>query len=428
MKPAILALALLGLVAGCQRDAAPAATTPSTAADASAKSRVEAWPLPATLPGSALPSLAVSPTGQLLLAWTNSPPGRRHALQFSAFDPAAQRWLSAPVTIAVGNRMFVNSADTPHIMAANDGALWVHWLQRTSDDTAAYDIMVSTSRNFGMRWSAPLVPHDDGTTTEHGFVSMWPQGPGGIGMAWLDGRNSGAAVHAGDGAHEAHSGGPMTLRAATLGADLRRTQDAEIDAMTCDCCQTDAAMTTAGPLLVYRGRTDGEVRDILATRFDGTAWSTPAQVHADGWTMPACPVNGPAVDAAGDVAVVGWYTAAGGTPRVQLARSTDAGSSFAAPVVLDAGEAVQGRIDVAYDGDQVWALWVREDASAQTLVLSRRSGDLATEHERIVLATLEGRGRATGFPRIVARGGVLYAVWTDVVEGAPRLQAARVLR
>jgi hypothetical protein len=47
----------------------------------------------------------------------------------------------------------------------------------------------------------------------------------------------------------------------------------------------------------------------------------PRLVHADNWTMPACPVNGPAVAARGNDVVVGWYTAAGDMAALKLARS-----------------------------------------------------------------------------------------------------------
>ncbi|GAA4856423.1 hypothetical protein [Luteimonas vadosa] len=428
MKPAIATgiLAASLLFAGCGagdeangRKAALNVERAPTTADTPVS--VADWPLPATLPGSALPDLVLAPDGNLLLAWTNSRQGRRHILQFSSFDPTLSRWMHAPTTIAVGNSMFVNWADTPHIMATPDGALWVHWLQKSADAPYAYDVVVSTSRNGGARWSAPLMPHNDGTQTEHGFVSMWPQSRDALGIAWLDGRNTGG------GGHDTHvGGGAMTLRAASIGADLRVRDDVQLDAMTCDCCQTGVAMTARGPLLVYRGRTPDETRDIYATRLEGGTWTTPARVHADDWTMPACPVNGPAVAAAGDAVVAGWYTAPDNVPAVRLARSDDAGDSFGAPVVLDRGDAVQGRVQVALDGDQAWALWVREDGDGQSLWLSRRSADLATEHQRLELAKLQGRGRATGFPQLVLRDGVGYVVWTDVVDGAPGLRGAIV--
>lgn len=437
MRQAILAIALLGLLAGCGEQAsAPAvATAPAVGIDPKVARVVEDWPLPVRLPGNALPDLAAGPGGRLLLLWTNSPPGRRHALQFATWDPAALRWESPPMTIAVGNSMFTNWADTAHIAATPDGALWVHWLQKNGDAPYAYDIMLSTSRNGGMRWSEPLRPHDDGTQTEHGFAALWPQGQDTLGIAWLDGRNTAGASHDG---HEAHDtgadhadpsgGGAMTLRAASFGPDLRRALDAEIDPRVCDCCQTDVAMTAQGPLLVYRGRGADEIRDILATRLDGEAWTAPAPVHADGWKMPACPVNGPAVAAEGDTAVVAWYTAPGGEPLLRAAHSADAGGSFAAPVELDRGEALQGRVDVALADGQAWILWLREDAQAgQSLWLSRRSPDLATEYQRIEVAKVAGRGRGTGFPQLAVAGGVAHVVWTELDDGVAQLRGARIL-
>ncbi|MBJ6979170.1 sialidase family protein [Luteimonas sp. MC1895] len=426
MRTAILALAVLGLVAGCGDEApAPAADVPSSTAiaDPALERVVTGWPLPAMLPGSALPDLVAVDGDRLLLSWINSQPGRRHIFQFSSYDLAGARWETAPATIAVGNSMFVNWADTPHIMATADGALWAHWLQKNGDAPAAYDVVLAVSRDGGRRWSEPVRPHADGTRTEHGFVSMWRQPQDGLGIAWLDGRNT-AGAHAAGGVG---ADGAMTLRATSFDAGLRGGAEVEIDASVCDCCQTSAAVTARGPLLVYRGRTAGEVRDILATRLDGDAWTPPKPVHADGWEMAACPVNGPAVAAHGEAAVVGWYTAASGEPEVRVAHSADAGDSFAAPVVLDAGDAVHGRVAVALDPAQAWILWLREDGEGQSLWLSRRSPDLATEYQRLEVARLAGRGRGTGFPQLAVAGGVAHVVWTDAVDGVASLHGARIV-
>ena len=430
---ALLPSLALGLcLSACTPEPTPgSAATPGTVrADPGAPSVVTAWPLPANLPGSALPDLERAPDGRLLLSWTNSQRGRRHILQFAAWDPSLARWQSAPMTVAIGNSMFVNWADTPHITATADGALWVHWLQNRAGAPGAYDIMLSSSRNGGARWSPPLVPHDDDTASEHGFVSLWPQGPGTLGIAWLDGRNTGGAGHVAPtstGAEgHAHGGGAMSLRAASVDAAMRLTDERELDTRVCDCCRTDVAVTARGPLLVYRGRTATEVRDILATRLQGGQWRTPSPVHADNWTMPACPVNGPSVAADGEAVLVGWYTAPGDLPQVRLAHSADAGDRFSPPVELDRGEAVQGRVDVAIGDGEAWALWLREDASGQSLWLSRRSADLVREYERIELARLQGRGRATGFPQLALRDGVAYVVWTDVVAGATQLRGVQV--
>ena len=114
-------------------------------------------------------------------------------------------------------------------------------------------------------------------------------------------------------------------------------------------------------------------------------------------------------------------------PKVRVARSQDAGDSFSPPVDLDSGLEVQGRVGVAADGDAVWVSWSREDADGQSLWLARYDAELSKELQRIQVAKLQGRGRATGFAQLVARQNDAYLVWTDVADGKPTLRGARLI-
>ena len=422
MKPALASLLLFAaLLAASDREAtAPKAAAPAVP-DASepAKAVVETWALPIDT-AAAQPDLIVAQDGRLLLSWVE-PQDQGHALKFAAYTNGS--W-SAAQQIARGDDWFVNWADTPHIAATPDGALWANWLQKSAASSYAYDVVLAHSSDAGRSWSAPLRVNDDGKPAEHGFVSMWPASNDRLGIAWLDGRASGGEEHGG---HEGH-GGAMMLRAATFDARLQRSGETRVDAMTCDCCQTSIAATAHGPLLAYRDRTQEEIRDIYVTRLQDGAWRTPHAVHADQWTMPACPVNGPSIAARGDEVIVGWYTAAGNVPALKVAHSADAGESFAAPVTLDQGEAVQGRVHVALDAVSAWAAWLREDATGQSLQLARYSPDLSRELQRIEVAKLQGRGRGTGFPQLALKDGAAYLVWSDIVDGKPRLHGAIVAR
>lgn len=421
-RPAMLlknlpTLLFLFLLAGCG-PGAPAGTPASAPAAGVTATRTD-WPLPAT-GVAAQPDLVVAPDGRVLLSWIAAEPGGLHVLRFAAFD--GRTW-SAPQEIARGDDWFVNWADTPHIAATEDGALWAHWLRRSAAATYAYDVVLSRSGDGGSTWSNALPVNDDGTPTEHGFVSLWPQSPTTIGVAWLDGRNTAGGDHAG---HDGHGAGAMALRAATVDSAVQKSAETEIDAYTCDCCQTSAAITDRGPLLVYRGRDAKEIRDIVATRLQDGAWTSPRKVHDDQWTMPACPVNGPQVAARGAQAWVAWYTAAGDMPQLRIAYSGDAGDRFAAPVEVDRGQAMQGRVGIAVDDASVWVSWVREDPQGQSLWLARYPPDLSRELQRLQVATLQGRGRATGFPQLVAANGGVYITWTDAVDSKPQLQGARI--
>ncbi|WP_129137054.1 sialidase family protein [Luteimonas sp. YGD11-2] len=405
------------------------------AATLDAPVRIEPWLLPAA-EGTSAPDLAVAADGRVMLSWIDSQPGRRHLFRFSNWWPGDARWDVAPKTIALGNRMFVNWADTPHILATPDGAVWAHWLQKSGAEPYAYDVALARSRDGGASWTPPVVVHDDNTRTEHGFVSMWPQGDSLLGIAWLDGR---ATAGAGDAqardAHAGHQGGhaasapgdgAMSLRAALFDGAMQPVLESTLDTRVCDCCQTDVAVTSKGPLLVYRGRSPDEIRDVLVTRLEGNVWTAPRRVHADDWHMPACPVNGPAIAADGEHVVVAWYTAPGDVPQVRLARSSDSGDSFGDPLVLDEGDAVQGRVAVALDTQQVHVAWLREETGVQTLLLARYTPDLSRELERTMVATLQGNGRGTGFPKLAVSNGIAHLVWTEVVDGRPQLRGARL--
>ena len=412
------ALVLAITVAGC--DAASRSPEPEASPAAPPTLRVSDWPLPAP-DGAAQPDLVAAPDGTLLLSWIE-PAGEGHVLRFARHG--ADGW-STPRTIAEGGDWFVNWADTPHIAATADGALWAHWLRKSAAATYAYDVVLARSGDGGATWSAPVAVNEDGTPTEHGFVAMWPAGDASIGIAWLDGRAT-AGGHGGHGGNGGHAGGMMTLRTARFDAALDRHQETRLDASTCDCCQTAAAATAGGHVVAYRDRTQDEIRDIAVVRHEDGQWRAPRIVHADGWKMPACPVNGPALDARGETVVVAWYTAAGGTPRVRVAASTDGGASFRAPVQADAGEQVQGRTAVALGDADAWLAWLREDANGQSLRLARVDPATAALRGATEVARLAGHGRGTGFPQLALAGGKAHLVWTDVVDGRPHLRGATV--
>jgi hypothetical protein len=178
-------------------------------------------------------------------------------------------------------------------------------------------------------------------------------------------------------------------------------------------------------VLAYRDRSEDEIRDIATVAFDGKQWSKPRPVHADGWHMEGCPVNGPSIAANGDSVVVGWFTGANDEPRVQLARSEDGGAHFGAPLVLERGKQVDGRVAVALDGNNAWALWLREEFGGSSLWLARLAPDLSKERERVKVATLKTRGGAGGYPKIALRDGTGYIVWTGTDGRMTQLQGAR---
>ncbi|TFL18894.1 exo-alpha-sialidase [Jannaschia formosa] len=338
------------------------------------------------------------------MSWTE-PQGAGFAVRMAMFDGAG--WGPARTIIASGD-LFVNWVDIPSVAAFEDGTLAAHWLQQSDRATYAYDVHLSLSKDGGQGWGHPIVPHEDRQGVQHGFVSLLPYGDDMLSI-WLDARE-----YASGGA-DAPEGGfsdSMQLRATRLASDGSLSEDVSLDARTCSCCQTSAALTGDGAALVaYRDRTETEIRDISVVRYDDEGWSEPVNVHEDGWQIAGCPVNGPAIDAHGARAVVAWFTAPDGEPAVMASFSQDAGRSFLPPHRLDLGDAI-GRVDtiILQDGTALvsWVEWTEEGEALMVCRVTAEEGCLSAG--RLHLNTGAG---SLNFPRMVGvPGGVLFA-WTQ---------------
>lgn len=363
-------------------------------------------------PGSRAPRLTAA-AGRLLSSWLETGRGDTVALRFAAFEGGT--W-TAPRTVAAGPDWFVNAADVPSVTALPGGALVAHWLVRGPGE--GYGVRVSRSDDGGATWSPAVTPHRDGTPTEHGFVQLFPWPDGRAGIAWLDGRK-----YAGAAAHDHAPDRETALHFAALAPDGTLNDETALDPRTCDCCQTTAALTPGGLVVAYRDRSADEVRDISVVRFDSGRWSAPRLVHADGWRLDGCPVNGPAVAAEGRRVVIAWFTLAQDRPRVLVAFSEDAGATFGAPV--DAGEADPlGRVSVAPGGDgSALVGWMAGSAQHARLRVRRVAAD-GTLGDALTLAdSLTGRG--AGFPQMARLGDDVVLTWTAPGDDdRPRLRAA----
>lgn len=393
--------------------------------------QIAAWTLPVS-GEAAQPDLVLTPEGQLLLSWVAPREGGGHRLQLArghaqADDPGD--W--SVVTVAEGDDWFVNWADTPHVWALADGSVWAHWLRSTGPGHMDYGIALARSPDAGRSWSAPALVNLPDVPGDHGFVSFWRHDAQTLGIAWLDSRGKQASGEAAQGHAHAHThgAGAMMLRAALYrpgAGEQAPTAQAQwlLDDATCDCCPTATAMTADGPVVAYRGRSAGEIRDIRVVRLRDGHWHAPVTVHDDGWQIAGCPVNGPALASAGDALWVAWYTEAPGIPTLRLAHAEDGTRGFSAPVTLAEGPAVLGRVALAVAGDRVLAAWLEQAGDAQQLLLA--SMDRHGAVRRQVVALLDARGRASGMPRLVADVDHAWLVWVDVDNARPTLQGRRV--
>ncbi|HEV7764923.1 MAG TPA: sialidase family protein [Thermoanaerobaculia bacterium] len=363
--------------------------------------------------GSTQPHLTSLRDGGIAMSWVEPASEKKHALKFATLRNG--KW-STPRVIAERADFFVNWADFPSIVEDRAGTLFAHWLQKSGAGTYAYDVWITASADGGKTWKSPRILNTDGKEGEHGFVSMVPLANRGVAVAWLDGR-----AMTGDG-HDGHGGGSMMLRYAEIDGALKVANETMLDARVCECCGTGMAMSSRGPLVVYRDRSEEEVRDISLVRKSAAKWTTPATVHGDQWKIPGCPVNGPQIDARGDRAAVAWFTAADEKAIVNVAFSRDGGATFGKPMRVDGGDAV-GRVDLLMTDDgSALVTWIEGTADDSSIVMRRVRADGSMAAPQNLAAISSARG--SGFPRATLVGKTAWFAWTDLAT--KKIRVAKV--
>lgn len=351
---------------------------------------------PPAAPGSFAPDLARAGRG-LLASWLE-PHAGGHRLWVSGWD--GRRW-ARPRLAHQGRGIWANWVDTPRVAVGYDGTEWLSWPERSGDGSYDYEVRLARAAPGGA-FRALGVAHRDRRPAEHGFVSFVALGAEGMQAVWLDGRDTKA-------------GGPTALFGAAL--DARGVgPDAVIDPRVCDCCATAAARSADGLVVAYRDRDEAEVRDISVVRKLKGRWTAPVRLGPDGWRIEGCPVNGPAIDALGRDVAVAWFTAPDGRAEVKLAFSEDGGAGFSAPIRVDAGPEVLGRVGLQLEREGTALVsWLAGRGEAVSWRLRRVRRDGSVGRPLTLARTVADRGAGVGrLARI--EGGVAFA-WTSSTAG-----------
>lgn len=400
MRPRDVALSLLGVaLAACAEPNKPAQPTGRTLDPPAAE-------------GSTAPRLSVQ-GDRIVLSWvdpgTASGPELRYALrEGSGWSPER--------TVVADPLLVVDASNVPGVIPLAGGGWAAHWSTKASPTaTHSRRLGVATSSD-GSTWSAPQRPYDDAVATDRSMASLVPAASGDrFGITWLDGR-------AGE-LSESGAGGTALYWADWDGAKFEH--EVQLDPRVCDCCKTSGSWGPSGPIVAYRDRHDDERRDISVVMRTSDNWSPPAEVHNDGWTLTACPTNGPAVASRGEGTAVGWFSGGGGEKVVRVAISQDGGRTLGTPVRVDAGDPV-GRVEIAVlpDGSAAVAWLERTGATAE--VRARRVASDGSAGAPVTIGTT-GASKKSGYPVIAATGGrEALVAWIDTSGEKTRIRAAAV--
>jgi len=349
-------------------------------------------------------SLHKANDGTIYLSWVETDQEKNSKLLFSTLNKN-NTW-SAPKPIASGNDWFVNWADFPSITSFGNENLAAHYLEKSADGSYTYNVKVTVSNDKGNTWNTDFIPHTDNTQSEHGFVSKLEMNDDSFLSVWLDGRQSAYAEKDSTIVRE------MTLRSAIISKSGELLEKYLLDSRVCDCCQTDAAMTSNGPIVIYRNRSQDEIRDIYYVRQVNNEWTEPKPIFSDNWNIAGCPVNGAAISTNKNIAAIAWFTMANETPKVKVVFSNNNGETFEAPIQIGDVDPL-GRVDIELlDDNSALVSWM-DVVNDNTVIQLQRVQQDGTVSEIITL-TEASESRSSGFPRMVIKDNLAYLSWTHV--------------
>ncbi len=296
--------------------------------------------------------------------------------------------------IASGTGWFVNWADHPRVASVGENLLAAHWLERNPEGSGSYGygFRIVFSPDRGATWREVFSTGLDLVEGYAGFVSYAPE-TSGFSAAYLIPPRWGERER-----------GDFTLRIARFHEQGYHLADTRLDGDVCSCCPTAMATVSGEPLVVWRDRVrnppEDDVRDIAISRKRRGKWDPERAVHADGWGINACPVNGPAIAARDDGAVsVVWFTAASGQPEVRIAFSLDGGTSFGQPMRLDGGDPRGLSAVTRLDDGSAAAVWLENADDGRAEVRIRRAWSDGRLGPAVTVAESPG-GREAGMLQV----------------------------
>jgi hypothetical protein len=328
---------------------------------------------------AAEPAIATSPEGDVYVAWVNHSPNSVADVMIARFNDDGQIQGSAVRVNTTPGIATAWRGDPPTIAVGPDHTVYVGWTASVKSEAGlATDLYLSSSRDRGQTFGAPVKVNDDAMPADHGMHSLAVGNDGRIYVAWLDERNitpmpmkdmkMDPAMK-----HHTESNRELFFAASTDGGHTFSTNQ-RVATDVCPCCKTALAISSDGQLYVsWRQVLPGDLRHIaVASSADqGKTFAAPKIVSDDQWVLAGCPVSGPSlsVDKNGVLRVL-WYSAGkNGQTGLYWSQSNDHGATFTSRQLVATGQTKGSPVLLAENGIMT-SVWEGNEDGASKVMMS----------------------------------------------------------
>ena len=310
---------------------------------------------------AAEPATAVAPDGSFYVAWVNHDANNRADVMIGRYEPGKKPAAAVRVNPETGTATAWRG-DQPSVVVGRNGSVYVVWTTRVeSDGKKGTDLYLSVSSDLGQTFEPPVKINDDKVPAAHGMHSLGIAHDGRIYVSWLDERNVAAPKPSkkADGHHMESNRELFIADSTDGGRTFSRNRKIASDA--CPCCKSALAITSDGTIYVsWRHVLPGNYRHIAVTTSSdaGATFAKPVIVSDDKWMLHGCPVSGPSLSVADNgMLKVLWYAAGeANAPGLYFAESKDKGQSFSARQLLAQGGVRGTPVLTAGNGSDI-AVW-----------------------------------------------------------------------
>ena len=367
-------------------------------------------------------ALASDRHGRVALTWvTNGPGGQDLWLSLSSDSGVT---FAPPLRVNPREGGVASQAESrPLPVFGPGGELLVVWSQRRGHDPLVADLVASAVAVGARAPAAPVVINDDAgdaLPTYHGFAAVTFLPGGGVFAAWMDHREG---VRQGESAGHASS----IFYAVSGDGGATWSDNRSLTGQACPCCRPAAIGDADGVVAVAYRAEQGDRREpaLAISRDRGGSFALDSVVVADGWRLPVCPVDGPAlsVDAAGG-GQYAWYSGAGEAGVWIAAWHPSAGLAGARRPLAD---------DLVRTGHPHLAT-----LGGATLIAVEGTPRADTTRRVVAVRTLDPDGSLTPWLFLGAQAGdgwiatpgerTALVCWTEREDGTSRVRVARVTR